>query len=214
MKKKVLAFIMALSLSLGAVPAYAAISLSIDGRELQTDVPPVIVDGRTLVPVRAIFESFGASVMWDDATKTVTADRSGEIISLTLNSDTAYVNGQSYTLDVPAQSVDGRTMVPARFVAEQFDCDVLWDSLTQSVIITSATIPALGSDTQTTTPMIGSDTQSSMPVVSDENSRTVYVTETGSRYHYDSSCNGGTYYESTLEEAEARGLTPCNKCVL
>ena len=203
MKKKVLAFIMALSLSLGAVPAYAAISLSIDGRELQTDVPPVIVDGRTLVPVRAIFESFGASVMWDDATKTVTADRSGEIISLTLNSDTAYVNGQSYTLDVPAQSVDGRTMVPARFVAEQFDCDVLWDSVTQSVIITSAMIPALGSDTQ-----------SSMPVVSDENSRTVYVTETGSRYHYDSNCNGGAYYESTLEEAEVRGLTPCNKCVL
>lgn len=213
MKKKLLAFIMALSLSPGTVPAYAAISLTIDGRELQTDVPPVIVDGRTLVPVRAIFESFGASVMWDDATKTVTADRNGEIISLTLDSDIAYVNGQSYTLDVPAQSIDGRTMVPARFIAEQFDCDVLWDDAAQAVIITSAALPSIGSSNQDSSlSAIGSDPQ---PSTSDDSiSKTVYVTETGSRYHYDNNCNGGTYYESTLDDALARGLTPCNKCVL
>lgn len=46
-----------------------------------------------------------------------------------------------------------------------------------------------------------------------KNSKTVYVTKTGKRYHYDSSCNGGTYYASTLEDALSRGLTPCNKCV-
>lgn len=41
----------------------------------------------------------------------------------------------------------------------------------------------------------------------------IYITRTGKRYHYDNSCNGGTYFESTLEEAERKGLTPCNKCV-
>ena len=44
-------------------------------------------------------------------------------------------------------------------------------------------------------------------------SRTVYVTKTGKRYHYSSHCNGSTYYASTLDEALARGLTPCKKCV-
>ena len=46
-----------------------------------------------------------------------------------------------------------------------------------------------------------------------EAQKTVYITKTGKRYHYDDSCNGGTYYESTLEEALNRGLTPCEKCV-
>lgn len=44
------------------------------------------------------------------------------------------------------------------------------------------------------------------------NNRTVYVTETGSKYHYDSNCGNGTYYESTLQSALNRGLTPCKKC--
>lgn len=48
---------------------------------------------------------------------------------------------------------------------------------------------------------------------SSSQSKTVYVTKTGKRYHYSSSCNGGTYYASTLSDAQARGLTPCNKCV-
>lgn len=51
------------------------------------------------------------------------------------------------------------------------------------------------------------------PAPAQGNARTVYVTKTGKRYHYDSSCNGGTYYPSTLAEAKSRGLTPCKKCV-
>ena len=43
--------------------------------------------------------------------------------------------------------------------------------------------------------------------------RTIYITSTGKKYHYNSHCNGGHYYESTLEEAKRRGLTPCKKCV-
>lgn len=51
------------------------------------------------------------------------------------------------------------------------------------------------------------------PAPAQKNEKTVYVTKTGKRYHYDSSCNGGTYYPSTLTEAQNRGLTPCQKCV-
>ena len=51
------------------------------------------------------------------------------------------------------------------------------------------------------------------PAPAQGNARTVYVTKSGKRYHYDSSCNGGTYYPSTLAEAQSRGLTPCKKCV-
>lgn len=51
------------------------------------------------------------------------------------------------------------------------------------------------------------------PAAEEPQSQTVYVTKTGKRYHYDNHCNGGTYYESTIENAIARGLTPCKKCV-
>lgn len=55
-------------------------------------------------------------------------------------------------------------------------------------------------------------TSSQSPGTQNTQSRTVYVTPTGKRYHYDGNCNGGTYIESTLEQALARGLTPCKKC--
>ena len=55
--------------------------------------------------------------------------------------------------------------------------------------------------------------ESNSSTKTEPNNRTVYVTKTGKRYHYSSTCNGGTYYASTLSQASARGLTPCNKCV-
>ena len=66
------------------------------------------------------------------------------------------------------------------------------------------------SPTPTATP---APTPSPTPASASESSQTVYVTRTGKRYHYDPNCNGGTYYESTLADALARNLTPCNKCV-
>ena len=77
------------------------------------------------------------------------------------------------------------------------------------------TINAMGDDVRITFPDFSSFEEVIVPDLdTSENSRTVYVTQTGKRYHYDNSCNGGTYYESTLEEALSRGLTPCEKCVL
>lgn len=96
---------------------------------------PVIVDGRTLVPLRAIFEAMGAEVNWDNNTQTVTATRNGTAISLAIGSDKLYVNGEERTLDVPAQLINGSTMVPVRAVAESFNCEVDWNDGARRVYI-------------------------------------------------------------------------------
>lgn len=189
-----------------------AIDLVIDGEKLELDVPPQLVENRTLVPLRAIFEKLGATVEWDQATQTATATKGTDVVQITIDSTTAYINGQAQTLDVPAMVMDNRTLVPVRFVSEALQADVQWIQETQTVQITtqaggtSVTVPTV---TPTPTP-----TPTPEPAVSQEptTGHKIYVTKTGKRYHYDPNCNGGTYYESTLEEALARGLTPCEKC--
>lgn len=205
MKKKIFAFAMAAALS---VSAAGATSLVVDGMNVQTDVPPVIVDGRTLVPVRALFESLGATVGWEESTQTATATKGSTVISMQIGNATAYVNGVAKTLDVPAQTIEGRTMAPARFVAESLNATVNWDSASDTVKISTSG----ATSTQTTPSNTQTSTSTTTPTQSSTN-KTVYVTKTGKRYHYDNNCNGGTYYPSTLSEAQSRGLTPCNKCV-
>lgn len=99
------------------------------------DVAPTIVNDRTLVPLRYIFSALGAEVKWDGMTQTVSARKGSTIVTLQIGSDKAVVNGITTKMDVPAANVNGRTMVPARFVAECLNCNVTWDSDTQTVII-------------------------------------------------------------------------------
>lgn len=112
-----------------------AVELYVNGDKLQTDVNPTIVSGRTLVPLRSIFEALGAEVYWDNNTQTATATKGGIAVKVSINSTTAYVNNISKVLDVPAQIIDSRTMVPARFVSEALNARVIWDSSTQTVYI-------------------------------------------------------------------------------
>lgn len=205
MNKKIFAFAMAAALS---VSAAGATSLVVDGTNVQTDIPPVIVDGRTLVPVRALFESLGATVGWEESTQTATATKGSTVISMQIGNTTAYVNGVAKTLDVPAQTIEGRTMVPARFVAESLNATVNWDSASDTVKISTS-----GSTSAQTTPSNTQTSTSTTTSTQSSTNKTVYVAKTGKRYHYDNNCNGGTYYPSTLSEAQSRGLTPCNKCV-
>lgn len=98
---------------------------------------PVIENGRTLVPLRAIFETMGATVGWNDATRTVTATRGSDTIQLTLGDKILYKNGKAVmTMDVPAKSLNGRTVVPARAVAEAFGAQVGWINSARIVTIT------------------------------------------------------------------------------
>ena len=78
----------------------------------------------------------GAEVIWDDATKTVKATRDDVTISLTIGSDQLYVNGEAVTIDVPAQIINDRTMIPVRAIAESFGCEVNWNQKAKRVAIT------------------------------------------------------------------------------
>ena len=201
--------------------AFANINITVDNKNLASDVPPVIIEGRTLVPVRAIFEELGADVEWNADTQTVTATKDSLNVVLQINNTSASINGETKTLDVPAQIVDGRTMVPARFVTESMGCNVGWNADTQTVTI-STDGSSVEQPTNNSTPVTNTEntTNANNTTATNENTgnttnaeRKVYVTETGSKYHYDGNCGNGTYYESTLEKALSLGLKPCNKCV-
>lgn len=192
------------------------------------DTEPAVVNGRTLVPMRPIFEGLGAEVEWDGATKGITASRGDKTISLYLDDTVAYINGESHQLDTPAVLINGRTMVPARFVAESLDCFVFWEPYEKCVSIFTDAEQAAAYDAKLQQMQAvrkaeaeriaaqkaeAEQARQGQAKAAAPKSRTVYITKTGKRYHYNNSCNGGTYYASTMEDALQRGLTPCHKCV-
>jgi len=129
-------FASALLLARNASASGSAIQVTLDGRPISLDVPPQVIDGRTMVPMRAIFESLGALVTWDSSSQTVTAITStGKIIRLTVGSRTIYIDNVANIIDAPAQIVDGRTMVSMRLVAQAMGLDVEWVPSTRSVTI-------------------------------------------------------------------------------
>ena len=107
----------------------------LNGQKLSFDVPPVIENDRTLVPLRAIFEAVGANVQWDQSTQTVKAARGQTTVILTIGSLKPTVNGQIWPLDVPAKIVKDRTLAPLRFVGEAFGGNVGWDAASYTVTI-------------------------------------------------------------------------------
>ncbi|WP_405109740.1 copper amine oxidase N-terminal domain-containing protein [Paenibacillus sp. FSL K6-1217] len=121
-------------------PAQAAakpIRVIIDGVTLSTDQPPVMVNGRTMVPLRAIFEAFNADIKWNQKTQTVTAFQNDTTIVLKIGSKIATINNKAVSLDVPGQNLKGRTMVPTRFVSEALGREVGWNPGAQIVTITT-----------------------------------------------------------------------------
>ena len=113
------------------------ITVKVNNKNVSFDQPPVLENGRTLVPLRAIFEALGADVSWDQNTQTVTAEKGDINISLQIGSANMYVSGETKVLDVPAKITGGRTLVPVRAISEAFGCDVSWDGTTKTVIVNS-----------------------------------------------------------------------------
>ncbi|MDY5626275.1 MAG: stalk domain-containing protein [Clostridia bacterium] len=111
------------------------IKVIIDGETLATDQPPVIINDRTLVPLRAIFEKLGAFVDWNELAQSVTATKDGREISLAIGGNTMYVNGEEKPLDVPAMIYGERTLVPVRAVSEALSCNVEWIGEENTVVI-------------------------------------------------------------------------------
>ena len=133
----------------GNVPGYATtgsvITVVLNGEWLTFDQPPIAVDGRTLVPVRAIFEALGAEVEWDPSDQSIFAYRAsdGAAVLLYLGNTTmgckpsADAEAVAIQLDVPPMAVNNRTLVPVRAISESFGCTVSWDQANQRVVITT-----------------------------------------------------------------------------
>jgi len=139
--RKTLILLCTLLMCLGfTVPSLAAPTVILDNQRLSFDVPPTIENGRTLVPLRAIFEALGADVEWDGQTRTVTAAKDNIQIKLQIGSTTAYKNDSPVQLDVPAKIINNRTLVPLRFVSEALGAKVDWYGPTQTITITSSPV--------------------------------------------------------------------------
>lgn len=137
-KTIIFTFIIA-ALSALHISAYAAgeIRLVVDGSTVQTDAAPVIVNGRTLVPVRSLFEKLNASVNWIAATAQVVVESGNNKITLTVNSNKAYVNNKTVTLEAAPTIMNDRTYVPVRFISENLGYNVDWNESTRTVYVNS-----------------------------------------------------------------------------
>ena len=143
----ILSFVMMLSI----IPATFAddeIMITYNGEIIETDTSPVIIDGRTLVPARAVFETMGFAVDWDGNTGTVSvfnqdiniAITNDVMVKLAFKADGS-VEYKDIALEVPAQIINDRTMIPVRAVSEAMDINVDWDDETRTVILTDAGEP-------------------------------------------------------------------------
>jgi predicted secreted protein len=118
-----------------ACAAWAAPRVIIDGTLLSFDQEPVIEHGRVLVPLRAVSETLGAVVDWDGAARTITITKALETVVVTVGVKTASINGIPVELDVPPRILNGRTLVPLRFVSEALGAVVRWNGDTQTVTV-------------------------------------------------------------------------------
>jgi len=116
-------------------------SFTVNGISNTLDSPPLIKNSRTLLPIRAVIESLDGSVGWDPNTKKVTVTLGSNTIELWIGKNTASVNGVSKLIDltnakVVSEIINGRTMLPLRFITENLGCDVQWNGTTKTITIT------------------------------------------------------------------------------
>lgn len=124
----------------------SSVSVYVDGKALCFDTSPRLLNGRTMVPMRGIFEALGATVEWSGETRTVTAQKDDRTVVLTVDDPHITVNGVAAELDCAPTIRQNRTLVPVRAVAEAFGVSVDWLSDIKTVVIDSSDIPT--SDTE------------------------------------------------------------------
>ena len=146
MKRKIALFLTG-AMVMSALPAgvyaddYTQVNLLVEGQAVETDQPAVIVDSRTMVPVRVIAETLGCEVDWDVETKTVTFTQGSIVATMVVGEKTLNVTNNGVTtameIDTPAVIINNRTMVPVRFLTELFGFNVDWDAVTKTVNVTA-----------------------------------------------------------------------------
>jgi len=144
-KTGICAILLTLTILLGItvfLPGFASaadpIKVVVNGKNVEfPDVQPFTdVNGRTFVPVRFVSEVLGCKVDWHSSTSTVTINRGRINVELVIGEKEITVLGVTKTMDTAAQVLNERTLVPARFVAEAFGCEVGWNNSTRTVTIT------------------------------------------------------------------------------
>jgi len=108
----------------------------VNGEEVKTDVPPILLDNRVLIPARAMFEALGAQIGWEENTRTVTAMTSEKNVAMQIDNTQMRVNGLTTELDVAPRILINRTLVPARAISESLGANVEWDEERQTVVVT------------------------------------------------------------------------------
>lgn len=153
MKKRLISVLIVFALVLGmfyTVSAADEILVYFDGEQVVFDVDPIVIDGRTMVPMRAVFEAFGASVEYKSQTKEIVAAKGRLVIMLAIGNASATICTSSdiigCELDVAPMVLDGRTLVPLRFIGEALGSLVEWNSVTRMITITSVDISLSASE--------------------------------------------------------------------
>ncbi len=112
-------------------------TLKLNGEELKCEVPPIIFNDYSVVPARDVFEKLGAAVLWNASNEKVTVNFENTKIELYINNVTAYKNGKSEKMPIAPKIINGKTMIPARYVSESLGFDVDFDSKTDTISIVS-----------------------------------------------------------------------------
>ncbi|MFJ5625625.1 copper amine oxidase N-terminal domain-containing protein [Peribacillus loiseleuriae] len=131
MKKITIAFLLSiLVFSMFSVSAEASSSIRVyvNAKQVSSDVKPIVENGVTLVEIKSLFNALGIPFEYISSSKIVRAEYSGQKIQIQLGSKTAFINGNKVALQVSAKAINGRTMVPLRFIGEATGAQVLWHS--------------------------------------------------------------------------------------
>lgn len=111
------------------------VSVRVNNVSIEFDQAPVIENGRTLVPIRAVFESAGAEVSWEQETQTATLEKDGYVVTVKLGEAFITKNGMPIAIDSPSQIINDRILIPVRAIAEAMDFGVTWNPIYRSVLI-------------------------------------------------------------------------------
>lgn len=149
----------------------ASIDILIDGEKLVLDADPTIINGRTLVPLRGVFEQLSATVDWNQVTRQAIIKNNHIEVLISPDVNAALLNGRLHPLDANARIINDRMMIPIRFVAEALGHQVDWDPINRDVLITIKT------DTDT-------PSDSDLPVVGNRSSLTELLTYNKTLHNY------------------------------
>ena len=136
MKLRKIILSVAAAAAMSAVCYAQDINVSLNGNIVSfPNQQPVIVEGRTLIPLRGVFDNMGYAIDWDGETKTVTLKKDSKTLTVAIGQASIDVNGSATAIDVPAQIINGSTMLPLRAIADATGAEVLWDAESRTATI-------------------------------------------------------------------------------